>query len=216
MGCQIIAEYALRHPGRIERVVLEGPTVDRHARSFWPQLWRQFRNLPNERPGIGLVIARDLLAAGLKRALFTLREVLNDRIEDKLPHLQMPVLVVRGEKDAICPEQWAGEVVRLLPHGALQVIPGGGHTMNWSMPMELVERYSKYRSAYSPPAERASLKYDSRSRSVRPKRSAKNDGEIPMLRAYHAGIWRPRFQRSVIGKLPFSRDLPSRQRVPFV
>src|ERR1700720_1957572 len=59
-------------------------------------------------------------------------------------------------------------------------------TMPSSMPMELVARYSKYRSAYSPPAESASLRYDSRSRSVMPNRRAKSDAEKPILRAYHA------------------------------
>src|SRR5579863_3366246 len=61
-------------------------------------------------------------------------------------------------------------------------------TMLSSMPMELVARYSKYRSAYSPPAESASLRYDSRSRSVMANRRANSDAEKLILRAYHAAV----------------------------
>src|SRR5579862_3866617 len=57
-----------------------------------------------------------------------------------------------------------------------------------SIPIEVVARYSKYRSAYSPPAESASLKYDSRSRSVMLNRWPKKDSESPILRAYHAEL----------------------------
>jgi pimeloyl-ACP methyl ester carboxylesterase len=42
MGCQIVAEFALRHPSLIERAVLQGPTVDREARN----LVRQAARLP--------------------------------------------------------------------------------------------------------------------------------------------------------------------------
>lgn len=137
MGCQIIAQYALQYPGRIDRVVLQGPTVDRHARSFWPQLWRQVLNSSHEEPGLGLAIAKDYLAAGMMRALATVREVLRDRIEDKLPGLDLPVLVIRGASDPVCPQEWAEEVVRLLPRGELKVILGG-HCLNYSRPVELV------------------------------------------------------------------------------
>ena len=137
MGCQVIAQYAAQHPERIERIVLQGATVDPHARAFWPQFWRQFRNSPNEKSGLGLVIAKDYLAAGVKRAVQTAREALRDRIEEKLPLLEMPVLVVRGEKDPICPQAWAAEMVRLLPRGELRVIPGG-HCPNYSMPAEFL------------------------------------------------------------------------------
>ncbi len=37
-GCQIIAEFATRHPERVVRIVIQGPTVDPQARSFMRQL----------------------------------------------------------------------------------------------------------------------------------------------------------------------------------
>lgn len=52
--------------------------------------------------------------------------------------MQVPTLVVRSEKDPVVPQQCAEEVVSLLPRGQLAVIPGGGHTLNYSKPQELV------------------------------------------------------------------------------
>lgn len=138
MGCQIMAEYALRHPARVDRMVFEGPTVDRHARAFWPQLGRQFHSSLHERLDLTAVILRDLCSYGMKRSLETLPELLADRIEEKLPWLRMPVLVIRGEKDPICPLRWAAEVASLLPQGELVVVPGGGHALNYSKPSELI------------------------------------------------------------------------------
>src|SRR5579863_8360295 len=78
-------------------------------------------------------------------------------------------------------------------------------TMPSSMPMELVARYSKYRSAYSPPAESASLRYDSRSRSVMANRWANSDAEKLILRAYHAGVRRQIFKDQVVsGSFPLA------------
>lgn len=38
-GCQIIVEFALRHPERIDRIVLQGPTVNPQARTLRQQLF---------------------------------------------------------------------------------------------------------------------------------------------------------------------------------
>jgi pimeloyl-ACP methyl ester carboxylesterase len=60
----------------------------------------------------------DYADAGVGRALGTFGHALADRIEDKLPLVQVPTLVVRGARDRIVPQAWAEEVTRLLPRGA--------------------------------------------------------------------------------------------------
>lgn len=137
-GCQIIVEFAVRHPDRIERAILQGPTIDRLARTFPQQLLRFFIDAPNENPSLAVVQSYDYWIAGLPRIVRTIQIALADRIEAKLPYVRVPTLVVRGKKDTIVPQQWAEEVVNLLPNGQLVVIPGGGHTVNYSMPLELV------------------------------------------------------------------------------
>src|SRR5215217_1273573 len=43
-GCQIIAEFAVRHAGLTERLVLQGPTIDPQARTLSKQIRRLIRN----------------------------------------------------------------------------------------------------------------------------------------------------------------------------
>jgi pimeloyl-ACP methyl ester carboxylesterase len=136
-GCQIIAEFAVRHPNRIERAVLQGPTFDRHTRSIPEQLLRYITNPQLEQPSLALVMAYDYWLAGFWRIVRTIQIMLEDRIEEKLPYMHVPTLVVRGKEDPIVSQQWAEEVVALLPSGQLVVVPGAGHTMNYSTPLEL-------------------------------------------------------------------------------
>ncbi len=136
-GCQIIVEFAVRHPDRIERAVLQGPTFDRQTRSIPEQLWRYITNPQLEQPSLALVMAYDYWLAGFWRILRTIQIMLEDRIEEKLPHVRVPTLVVRGQEDPIVSQQWAEEVAALLPAGQLAVVPGAGHAMNYSTPLEL-------------------------------------------------------------------------------
>ncbi|MGH7231381.1 MAG: alpha/beta fold hydrolase [Nitrospiraceae bacterium] len=138
-GCQILAEFALRHPHRIDRLVFQGPTVDPRARTVWRQLGRLLLNSAREAPGLGWITMKDYLAAGLRRVRGTIVMALADRIEDKLPKVTAPTLVVRGEKDPLVPQRWAEEVTRLLPYGELRILPGKAHTINYTAPREFVE-----------------------------------------------------------------------------
>jgi 2-hydroxy-6-oxonona-2,4-dienedioate hydrolase len=114
-GCQIIAEFALRHPARVDRVVLQGPTVDPAARSLGRQFLRLAHNSWRERRSLGLISIRDYWAAGLRRVCATINMTLQDRIEDKLPHIHALTLVVRGTRDPLVPHEWAKRVTQLLP-----------------------------------------------------------------------------------------------------
>lgn len=137
-GCQVIAEFALRHSGRIDGAVLVGPTVDPKNRSLPAQFARWLLDATREPISLGPILVLDYLDAGLRRALCTLGYALEDRIEEKLPRVQVPTLVVRGARDPIVPQRWAEEATRLLPMGRLVVIPGAPHAVNYSSPLELV------------------------------------------------------------------------------
>ena len=137
-GCQIIAEFASRYPQRIDRLVLQGPTVDPSARSFGRQLIRLIINSPREQRSMGRITLKDYQAAGLHRIRGTIKLALKDRIEDKLPLIKAPTLVVRGERDAVAPQAWAEKVTALLPNGKLYVIPDAAHTVNYSVPEKFV------------------------------------------------------------------------------
>ena len=49
-GCQIIADLAVRHPGRVERAVLQGPTMDPRGRTVLRQIGGFLLDMPREPP----------------------------------------------------------------------------------------------------------------------------------------------------------------------
>lgn len=138
MGCQVIVEAALRYPHRVRNIVLSGPVIDPHARTIPIQIMRSLKVYPRERLTLVGIHAVDYFQAGPRRLLRTLRAMLNYPIEKKLPCIHDPVLVVRGQYDALVPQYWAEEVAALLPQGRLIVLPGAAHTTNYSHPLELV------------------------------------------------------------------------------
>jgi pimeloyl-ACP methyl ester carboxylesterase len=137
MGCQIIAELAVRHPGRIDRAVLIGPTVDRHGRTLLEQARRLLINIPREPISSILTQGRDYWAAGLHRTIATFRYALASPIEAKVSQMDFPTLIVRGAEDPIAPQRWCEELAGLLPNGQLMVIPHTPHAANYDAPSAL-------------------------------------------------------------------------------
>lgn len=138
LGCQVVAELAVRFPSRVTRAVLVAPTIDPSARTFPRQLARWLMDCPLEHPSLGLLLLRDCLLSGPFRLVPTIRHMLRDRIEEKLPRMGAPTLVVRGGRDPIVPQRWAEEAAGMLPDGRLVVLPGGAHCLNYSSPERLV------------------------------------------------------------------------------
>ena len=136
-GCQVIVDLAVHSPDLLGPVVLAGPTFDSAARTAPRQVVRLLRDQPWERRGLRPLLARDWLVCGPRRYLQTFRFLLQDPVEDKLPHVKGPALVVRGSRDRIAPRRWVEEMTQRLPAGRSAEVPGAGHTLNWSAPQEL-------------------------------------------------------------------------------
>lgn len=138
-GCQVIADLAARYPQRVEHVILQGPTTPREERSgFWQFIrWRQ--NQPYNPAWLGDVTRKDYEKAGFWRMVRSFMFQISDRIEDKMPAIQAPVLLVSGEHDPITPPDWCESLARLSPRGELVVIPGVAHTMVATAPRQLAE-----------------------------------------------------------------------------
>lgn len=134
MGCQVITWLVLRHPGLVEKVVLQGPVMDPRARSMPRQVGRFLFDTLREPPALIAIEGLDLLRAGAGRSLRTFRHALEDPIEERLPRVRVPALVVHGSRDRISPRRWAEEVARLLPDGRLVDLPGAPHAANYSAP----------------------------------------------------------------------------------
>jgi 2-hydroxy-6-oxonona-2,4-dienedioate hydrolase len=137
LGCQTAVELATRFPERVAGLVLQGPTMDSSARTPGPQILRWIANGWRERPSQLPLLILDYVQAGFRRGVLSFRMALEDRIEDKLPAVQAPSLVIRGGRDPIVPQSWAEEITRRLPRGRLVVIPGAPHALNYSRPLEM-------------------------------------------------------------------------------
>lgn len=163
MGCQVLVELALRAPARIERLVLVGPTVDPRWRTPWRQLPRWAREALREPASLLPLLIRDYLRFGPLRFWRTARLALADLVEEKLPRVAAPALVVRGARDAFVSRAWAERIARLLPRGRFVEVQRAAHAVNYSAPSELA---ALVRSFVANPAPRA------RSGAAAPRRAA--------------------------------------------
>lgn len=137
MGCQVVTELAARRPGLVGPMVLVGPTVDPARRAARHQLFGALRASAREPFSLIALAARDDLSVGGRVLLSTARAVLADRIEERLPLIEQPTLVVHGDRDSFVSRQWAELVASLLPRGRLQTVPGEPHAVHYTQP-ELV------------------------------------------------------------------------------
>jgi 2-hydroxy-6-oxonona-2,4-dienedioate hydrolase len=137
MGCQVLTELAVRRPEQVGPMVLVGPTVDPARRGRRHQLFSALRDSAREPFSLIALAARDDLAAGPRVLLSTARAVLADRIEERLPLIEQPTVVIHGDQDAFVGRDWAEQVATLLPRGRLQVVPGEPHAVHYTRP-ELV------------------------------------------------------------------------------
>lgn len=146
LGCQIVVDAAMRFPHTVRAVVLAAPTVDPEARSWPVQLWRWRKEQSTQSGSMRLLQLRDYAKAKPWRGYRTFQQALGDRVEDKLPYVEQPTLVVHGTRDPLLPEAWGARLAGLAPQGQLRVLPGVVHAMAYENPLELsrvVDRFVK-------------------------------------------------------------------------
>ena len=139
LGCEVLVEFALRHPERVERLVLQGPTPDPKDRSTIQMVTFFAITCLFERWSLGWIALTDYLRCGAPRYLATFRYMMKYQLEPKLPLVRAPTLIVWGTRDYIAPRRAVERYARLLPDGHLAVVPGAAHGMNYSQP-ELLTR----------------------------------------------------------------------------
>ncbi len=143
LGGWLAAQFALTQPGRIERLVVVAPAgllapaypyLDFAAvppadlphqlvsdpafiAPFWPAQ-------PDAR--LAALLAREAAATG--RILRDLPAA-DRKLRRRLPRLNVPTLVLWGERDRVLPAGLAGEWASLLPDGRVEIIADGGHLL---------------------------------------------------------------------------------------
>lgn len=146
MGCQVAVELAARYPEAVDRLVLIGPTADREARSAIRMAARLLAGGPHEPASMLFVAMKDYIRM-LPRLRHELKALLEHRIEERLPRVQVPVLFVRGENDKVAPQQWVDELAsRVVRGGRVSVVPHCGHAAHYGAPEETAQRVISFLS----------------------------------------------------------------------
>lgn len=138
-GCQIAVEFALRYPEKLERLVLAAPSGDPCVNSAFSYFGRLLLDAFIEPFSLIPIAIGDYFRAGLIRGFRTFQFALEDRLEDKLPQIDIPTLVVRGAKDPIVTAEWVRQITKLLPHSYLVTIEDAAHAVNYNSPKAFIQ-----------------------------------------------------------------------------
>jgi pimeloyl-ACP methyl ester carboxylesterase len=125
-SCQVVVAAAERDP-RVVGVVLLGPTTDPRLRRLGVLVARWVRTALAERWWQAPLVLGQWLRTGPAAMTTLWRRLAPDRIDDRLRRVGVPVVVVRGTRDALCPRDWAAHLVACAPHGRLVELPGAAH-----------------------------------------------------------------------------------------
>ena len=144
-GTQVAARAAARRPLPVRALVLASPTIDPRFRSRRRVLLAWRRNDVLERRDLDQQHKPERQRAGWRRVAHALDVHLADALEEVVPQVPVPVLVLYGEQDRLCTEEWARRLSELAPDGRFRSVPGA-HSFPWTAPRawsEPIERLAR-------------------------------------------------------------------------
>lgn len=121
----------------VARTVLVAPTVDPTARRTPALVLRWAANAPGEPPWLHALMTYELCTVGARRMLRQLRQACADRIEELLPLVACPVVLVGGSRDPIAPQAWLEHLRRRSPASSLAMMSGAAHSVVATAPVAL-------------------------------------------------------------------------------
>jgi pimeloyl-ACP methyl ester carboxylesterase len=128
MGTQVVTEVAARHP-EITDLVLISPVVDSKARTISESAVRFLRSALHEPSVVRWHAVTAYALCGWHWFRKVLPKMIAFPIEERAPHVQARVLIVRGEHDAMVPRDWVRRLARVFPHAVLREVVGGAHSV---------------------------------------------------------------------------------------
>jgi pimeloyl-ACP methyl ester carboxylesterase len=133
-SCQVVAAAA--GDPRVVGIVLLGPTTDPRLRSPARLALRWLRTAAREPWRQVPLILAQWWSTGPRAMAALWRSAAPDRIDRRLTGLGIPVTVVRGTRDRLCPHDWAATVAA-APQGRLVELPGAAHMTPQTHPDEI-------------------------------------------------------------------------------
>ncbi|WP_430644783.1 alpha/beta fold hydrolase [Agromyces sp. GXS1127] len=134
MGCPVILEFARRFPDRIDRAVLVSPAGGAFNRPLTRAIGQLARDGTREPPRMAGVAVPDYARFGVPSTLKLFRALTQYPSLQRLLELELPTLVVLGDRDPLMPgparvQEVAGEVDN---HVLAVTIEGAAHAINFS------------------------------------------------------------------------------------
>lgn len=143
MGTQIVIELAARRP-ELTTIVLIGPVVNRAERRVRTQALRFLQSAVRE-PGRvkGLALGAYLLC-GVRWFSRVLPAMMRYRSEERIADIESPVLLIRGEVDAVCPRRWVDELAERASTSRSWEVPGAAHSVMYAHAEAVAELCVRY------------------------------------------------------------------------
>jgi pimeloyl-ACP methyl ester carboxylesterase len=139
MGCPVITEFAHHHGERLDRAILVSPAGGLYNQPLRRAIGQLTLDGPREPTRMIGVAAPDYLRFGVPSTLKMFRALTEYPALDRLLALDIPTLVVIGDRDPLMPPPHrVHEVARMTDNHVLLVgIRGAAHAINFSHPGEL-------------------------------------------------------------------------------
>ena len=135
-SCQVVVAAAQRDP-RVVGVLLLGPTTDPRMLRLRVLAARWVRTAVHEPWWQAPLVAAQWLRTGPRAMAALWRQIAGDPMDERLRGVAVPVVVVRGQRDALCPHDWAVHLTDCAPHGRLVELAGAAHMTPQTRPADV-------------------------------------------------------------------------------
>jgi pimeloyl-ACP methyl ester carboxylesterase len=132
MGVQSATELALRRPDLVPQLVLIGAAVDARRRTVPEQAMTLMVNNALEKPSLNSIQFTDMLRCGPRWYLAELAVAMDYPLEERLPLVDQPVLILRGSRDLVAGSTWSRTLAETAFDGKLVEIGGAFHGVHHS------------------------------------------------------------------------------------
>jgi pimeloyl-ACP methyl ester carboxylesterase len=135
-SCLVVAAAAVGDP-RVMGLLLLGPTPDPRLRRFPVLVARWVRTAAREPWWQAPLVVRQWLRTGPRAMAALWLRTGTQRLDDVLRRVAVPVVVVRGDGDALVPRDWAAHLADCAPCGRLVELPGAAHMVLHTRPEDV-------------------------------------------------------------------------------
>jgi pimeloyl-ACP methyl ester carboxylesterase len=139
MGGNVALALAIRHPGLMGRVAVNGSHFGAIEEAYEPESFKQFKGLPADFAPPVLKGPYDKVAPEPKQWPVLVAKIKKMGLEWKgftrvqMKSIKAPLLITLGDRDGVKLEH-AVEMFRLVPNARLAVFPGGDHFLILTSP----------------------------------------------------------------------------------